>query len=77
MSTAVTPFQPYHRCPKCPKCGGPGVTVPYAPRPECYSAPTNLVCCACGDGWIGTPKEVAQARRADAAYDKALAEGRL
>jgi hypothetical protein len=67
----VTPIQPYHRCPKCPKC-----------RPEAYNyvpdAPkVNLVCAACGDGWLGTADELAQAARADAAYAKARKEGRL
>lgn len=72
----VIPIKPWHRCPPCPHgCGHIAVLRENAPRPECYHADINLVCPACGEGFMGTAVEVEQARRADAAWETENSDG--
>lgn len=64
-------MRPEHDCPKCSYCGGPGVP----PRAWTWNHRAdkhkghNLACPACGSGWVGTPEEVAQAERAQLAWE--------
>lgn len=64
---------PHTDCPTCPHCGSP-CGVPVASRLPDDWAPSdsgadNLACAACGRRWRGTDAEVAQAERAQAAWD--------
>jgi hypothetical protein len=51
-------------CPTCPECGLPCGTIDESEPLEDW-----LVCGACGAEWEGSSGELAQARRADAAYE--------
>lgn len=68
--SAVVP--PWCDCPRCPSCqspsGCPGRTQPWG---KGYS----LVCWACGHAWNGTEADVAQAEKAQRAYEQALEGG--
>lgn len=70
-------LKPWEDCPQCP-CGGPMVTRAKADSGWNHRAHEGdrLVCCACGDGKIGTDAEVEQATRADAAWDDEKKVGR-
>lgn len=65
-TSAVKPVKAYLDCPTCPFCGsktGLGPTQhPLGDR--------SLLCAACGKDWIGTPEQIEQANRADAAWDR-------
>ncbi len=62
-------------CPKCPECG-----LPCGTRTSQFAAsfiarqagPSWLSCDACGHVWEGSAEEVAQAERADAAYEEEM-----
>lgn len=62
--------KPWHDCPAGP-CGHGNLGVPIAAANDGHRAKPgdNLVCQACGVGWKGTPADVAQAERAQAAWD--------
>lgn len=62
------PLVPWHDTPMCP-CGGPMVGRRVARWNHRAELAHRLVCCACGEGRIGTDEEVAQAERADAAWE--------
>lgn len=52
-----------HDYPVCPTCKTKtGV-------PEDYN-PDELFCPACGHSWAGNPEDIAQAKRAEAAYER-------
>lgn len=59
------PIPAHQDCPTCPSCTAPCGTASET------SAPV-LSCCSCGHRWNGSPAEVRQAQRADAAYDAKL-----
>ena len=50
-------------------CEGPMVLVATAIFNHCANPGDRIVCCACGTGRPGTDAEVAQARKADAAWE--------
>ena len=54
--------KPYHDCPACPRCRMTVVVT--------TSVPGRLFCPACGDRFSGTPEQVTQAEKADAAWRK-------
>lgn len=58
--------------PRHPGCGGPGVPRAAAAWNHRAKPGDTLVCPECGDGWIGTPEDVAKAEAAQAAWDKAM-----
>lgn len=66
----------WHDCPKCPKCGD-SVGMPIRVAVESRGGwnhradveADNLCCPACGAGWVGAPEEVAQAERAQLAWE--------
>jgi hypothetical protein len=53
-------------------CGGPMVPVDYMPNG--YNGPkgSRIACTACGTARVGTPEDVARAKRAQAAWDALL-----
>lgn len=56
----------YLDCPTCPYCGSKtGLGQTQHPL-----GPTSLLCACCGKDWIGTPEQIEQANRADAAWDR-------
>jgi hypothetical protein len=66
-------MKPWHDCPKCPHCGGT-VAMPIRAARDGWNhradvEKDNLACPACGSGWVGTPEEVAQAERAQLAWE--------
>lgn len=50
-------------------CRGPMVTVAIAQWNHRAKTGDRIVCCACGNGRVGTDEEVEQARAADAAWE--------
>ncbi len=65
-------IQPWMDRPTCPYCGsatGVGASV-YG-----NDTPGTLKCLACGEYFQGTPEQLEQARKADAAWDRARKEG--
>lgn len=60
-------MDPWHDCPPCPKCGLK-LGTPIEQGGRAYRD-EDLFCPACGDGWVGTPPEVAQAKRAWTAWE--------
>jgi hypothetical protein len=69
---------PHHDCPPCQACGCP-VGVPIRTQePGRWYGPdeSTLFCPACGVGWIGTPDEVEQAEKAQAAWEQHENNGR-
>lgn len=63
----------WHDCPACPNgCGHVGMPIRAARDGWNHRADPdkhNLVCPACGSGWEGTPEDVAQAERAQLAWE--------
>ena len=64
--------RPWHDCPPCASCGA-FVAVPVREADARFYPPkegvANLFCPACGVGFVGFPGQVAQAERAQAAWD--------
>lgn len=60
-------MKPYHDTPIC-ECGGPMVGRAVANWNHRAEREHRIVCCACGEGRVGTDAEVAQAEKADAAW---------
>lgn len=73
-------MKPYHDCPPCPHGCGP-VGVPIRAADWNHRADRDkghdLVCPACGSGWVGTPEEVVQADRAQLAREAVERAGRM
>ena len=66
---------PWHDAPGCPECApdhGPGVT----PELEARRTDRTLICVICSHRWEGAQAECAQARRAEAWWDR-IADGEL
>ncbi len=63
-------MKPWHDCPKCPHCGC-SVGIPKRAWDWNHRADPgdDLACPACGGGWVGTPEDVAQAERAQTAWE--------
>ena len=70
MTAATTPRKPWHDTPTCPleraeeTCGGPLTAA------DPGLADGWLICCGCGRKSAATPEQVAQARRADVAWER-------
>lgn len=60
-------MKPWHDSPLCP-CGGPLVTTPIANWNHRAKKTDRLVCCACGEGKVGSDEEYQRAVRSDAAW---------
>lgn len=59
--------KPYHDCPTCPYCGSrAGVGAAAYGQTD----PKTLKCLCCGEYFQGTEDQVAQARRADEAWER-------
>jgi hypothetical protein len=64
----------WHDCPACPNCSAAvGCPAAREERGRWYGpADSNLFCPACGTAWLGSPVEMAQALRAQDAWDRKL-----
>ena len=63
-------MRPELDCPRCPGCRGPfGVPIETADWNHRASPGDRIACPAGGTGWVGTEEEVAQAKRAQAAWE--------
>lgn len=62
----------HHDCPTCPHCGTRcGFPISAADwNHRANAALHRLACPACGGGWRGTDAEVAQAQRAQTAWEQ-------
>lgn len=63
--------KPWHDCPACPKCNSTVGTPARLEEPGRWYGPDDatLFCPACGTGWVGSPEDVAQAEKAQAAWE--------
>jgi hypothetical protein len=61
-------MRPWEDTPLCP-CGGPLVTTQVAHWNHRAGVAARLVCCACGEGRVGSDAEVERASKADAAWE--------
>lgn len=72
VSTSAA-LMPWHDCPSCPKCGM-NCSVPASQagtEGRWYGPPeATLFCPACGAGWVGDEADVAQAVRAQLAWEQ-------
>jgi hypothetical protein len=59
----------YVDLPKCPKCGGPSVPSERALRGD-ERPRGQLGCMACGDTWVGTPRQLEKAWAAEKAWER-------
>lgn len=64
-------MKPYLDCPRCPHCGL-SVSVPRRAADWNHRAKPQdrIVCTACGNGWVGSEDDVAQAERAHLAWEE-------
>jgi hypothetical protein len=62
-------IEPWHRTPQCPACGCPSVPSERAMRGD-ERPPGKMGCLGCGITWDGTPEQIAQAWRAERAWDR-------
>lgn len=64
------PVKPWHDCPPCPDCGLNCSVPARVDRHHSGPAESTLKCPACGLGWVGSAEDVAQAERAQAAWEQ-------
>ena len=66
-----TDAKPWHETPACPveSCRCPSAPIREAHNGHGGPEGSSLFCVGCGDGWVGTAEEVAQAERAQAAWE--------
>jgi hypothetical protein len=74
MTLATKHTAPWTDCPRCPNCKhAEGIPRERADWNHRAGGADNLACPACGWGWVGTAEEVAQAKRAQDAWEAHLA----
>lgn len=58
-------------CPVCPECGLDCAVPARTQEPGRWHGPDDatLFCPACGTGWVGSAEDLAQAERAQAAWE--------